>query len=251
MTTTAWQLMRSFILRQPKELVRSLIRLMGYDIRKIGIGQDAYLDIRRIIGSDPSPVLFDVGANIGQTINRLQELFPFATIHAFEPGQAAFNRLLETYSKIPRVHLNNLALGSKQGRQIFFENSLSVMSSFLPLGPDGWGLISSQREIEVSTVDGYCSEHNIPFIDLLKTDTQGFDLDVIKGARGLLNDRKIHLLYLEHDFQKAYVGYPRLDEVYRFISDQEFDLISFYRFDYRNGLAGYTNALFIQRQFQT
>jgi hypothetical protein len=124
------------------------------------------------------------------------------------------------------------------------------MSSLLPLGPDGWGKISNQREIEVSTVDRYCLEHEIPFIDLLKSDTQGFDLEVIKGAQRLLDARKIHLIYLELNFKKLYQGMPRMDEIYRFISDQGFELVSFYTFYYLNERAGWTDALFIHPQFQ-
>jgi FkbM family methyltransferase len=154
----------------------------------------------------------------------------------------------ERIPKLPHVHLNNLALGSKPGRQIFFENFSTDMSSFLPLGPDGWGQISNQREIEVSTVDRYCSQYEIPFIDLLKSDTQGFDLEVIKGAQGLLNTRKIRLIYLE--LTLLYQGIPRIDEIYRFICDQGFELVSFYKLCYRNGRAAWTDALFIQPEFQ-
>ena len=230
--------------------VRSLIRHMGYDIHRFGMGQDAYFDIKGIIGSNSSPITFDVGANVGQTIDALRSLFPSPTIHAFEPDQTAFDSLLRTHSKIPCVHLNRLALGSKHGKQQFFENSSSDMSSFLALGPQGWGQIRNQREIEVSTVDRHCSQHGIPFIDLLKSDTQGFDLEVIKGAQGLFNARKVRLLYLELTFQKLYHGIPPMDEMYRFICDQGFELISFYKFSYRNGRAGWTDALFIQPQFQ-
>jgi len=73
------------------------------------MGLDAYFDIKGIIGSNLSPVIFDVGANVGQTIDALRKLFPSPTIHAFEPGRAAFDKLLQTHSKMPRVHLNNLA----------------------------------------------------------------------------------------------------------------------------------------------
>ena len=242
------------IRQQLKNVVRSSIRRMGYDIYNIRrldeLGRDAYLDIMRIVDSK-SPVIFDVGANVGQTIDALRKVFPSPTIYAFEPGEAAFDNLLRTHSKVPNVHLNNLALGSKPGRQIFFENSDTVMSSFLPLGPDGWGQISYQREIEVSTVDRYCSQHEIQCIDLLKSDTQGFDLEVIKGAQQLLNTSKICLIYLELAFQKLYQNSPHLDEIYRFISDQGFELVSFYEFSYRKGRASWANALFIQPRFQT
>jgi FkbM family methyltransferase len=235
-----------------KKVLRSLVRRMGYDIHKYAgmTGQDVYFDIKGFIAANSSPVIFDVGANVGQTIDALRHIFPCPTIHAFEPGKAAFASLWQTHSKLPHVHLNNLALGSKPERKTFFENSKTDMSSFLPLGRDGWGQISNQREIEVSTIDRYCSQHEIPFIDLLKSDTQGFDLEVIKGAQGLLDARKIRLIYLELIFQKLYQGIPRIDEIYRFISDQGFELVSFYKFYYLNGRAGWTDALFIQPNFQ-
>jgi FkbM family methyltransferase len=234
-----------------KNVLRPLIRRMGYDIHTFDqVGQDAYFDIKGFIAPNSSPVIFDVGANVGQTIDVLRQLFLHPTIHAFEPGKAAFDGLLRTHSKLPHIHLNNLGLASKPERRTFFENARTDMSSFLPLGPDGWGQISNQREIEVSSIDRYCLQHEIPFIDLLKSDTQGFDLEVIKGAQGLLDARKIRLIYLELIFQKLYQGIPRIDEIYRFISDQGFELVSFYKFHYLNGRAGWTDALFIQPQFQ-
>jgi FkbM family methyltransferase len=56
------------------------------------------------------------------------------------------------------------------------------MSSFLPLGPDGWGQIVDEREVSIDTIDNYCMRNRISSIDLLKSDTQGFNLEVIKEA---------------------------------------------------------------------
>ena len=136
--------------------IRSQLRRAGYELRRLEMGQDAYSDIKQILAEKPSPVLFDVGANVGQTIDILLNLFPVAVIHGFEPGSTAFAQLLQTHSKIPNVRLNNSALGSNIGKRAFFENSLSVMSSFLPLGPDGWGQIVDEREISIDTIDNYC-----------------------------------------------------------------------------------------------
>jgi hypothetical protein len=54
------------------------------------MGQDAYSDIKQIIGGRSSPVIFDVGANVGQTVDILLNLFPDAVLHGFEPGSTAF-----------------------------------------------------------------------------------------------------------------------------------------------------------------
>jgi hypothetical protein len=80
-----------------KKVLRSLIRRMGYDFRKLQIGeqigpdqigQNAYSDIKRFIAPNSSPVIFDVGANVGQTIDAFREVFPQPKIHAFRARQS-------------------------------------------------------------------------------------------------------------------------------------------------------------------
>jgi len=85
---------------------------------------------------------------------------------------------------------------------------------------------------------------------LLKSDTQGFDLEVIKGAQKMLDGKLIRLLFLELTFSKLYEDMTRVDEIFRFITDQGFELVSFYKFYYLRGRAGWTDALFVQPQFQ-
>jgi FkbM family methyltransferase len=232
--------------------IRSLIReATGYDLHKAepkSLGQDAHEDIAGAIGTR-SPIIFDVGANVGQTIEHLLTLFPPPEIHAFEPDQVAFTQLSERYASQNRVSLNNIALGATTERRIFFENTGSDMSSFLSLGVDGWGSIKAEREVEVGTVDNYCSQHDIGRIDLLKSDTQGSDLDVVRGAKRMIDERRVHLLYLEITFAKLYEGLPRMDVVCGYIADQGFELVSFYKFHYLNGRAGWTDALFIHPEF--
>jgi FkbM family methyltransferase len=230
--------------------VRCLIRdLTGYDIHKAGPGTDAYADIQRLIGSSTrSPIIFDVGANVGQTVDTLLALFPTANIHAFEPGRAAFESLTATHSELRNVHLNNFALGSVSGTQPFFANSVSTMSSFLPLGPDGCGEITDRPEVNVSTIDAYCSEHGIQTIDVLKSDTQGFELEVLKGSQRMLNERRIRLIYLEINFSKMYENLPRMDKIYGFLIDHGFDLYAFYQIYFQHDRASWTDALFIRSQ---
>ena len=252
------------------KFARSALQRIGYDVRswdtyaklerrivvaegklaELGLyGQDAHLDIKRILEPNSSPVLLDVGANVGQTINILRQMFLRPAIHAFEPGQTAFEELSRAHARTPGVRLNHLALGAKPSRQVFFENTRTDMSSFLPLGPNGWGEISGKKEIEVSTVDNYCSQNGIHSIDLLKSDTQGFDLEVMKGAQRLLDARKVRLLHIELTFQPLYKDLPPVDEILRFVSERGFELVSFYKLCYLNGRVGWTDALFVQPHF--
>lgn len=228
--------------------IKSAIRKLGLDVRRTGLGQDPFEDIARFIGSQP--VIFDVGANRGQTIDEVSRRFPGCTIHAFEPGQAAFASLSKTHRR-DRVRLNNVALGAAPARREFFEHSASDMSSFLELGQDARnhiaGDVSSKLEVEIQTVDRYCFENGIDRIDLLKSDTQGFDLEVLKGAQRMLREGHVQMIYLEITFAKLYEQLPRPDDVYRFIVDHGFDLVSFYKFWHLNDRAGWTDALFVER----
>jgi FkbM family methyltransferase len=237
-----------------KKQLRSLFRsATGYDIHKADTGyiidradgRDALADIKSLIHTTQTPVIFDVGANVGQTIADLLLAFPASTIHAFEPGGAAFQQLHQAYSKHQGIYLNNIALGASIRKQEFFENSTSLMSSFHRLGPDGWGRVAQTTEISISTIDAYCHERGIDCIDLLKSDTQGFDLEVLKGGERMLCEGRVHLVCLEITFSKMYENLPRMDHIYGFLADRGFDLVSFYQFHYRNGRIGWTDALFI------
>ena len=123
------------------------------------------------------------------------------------------------------------------------------MSSFLEPGVECGGIITRRPQVEVKTVDSYCVENGISCIDILKSDTQEFYLQVLKGARHLLMGQRIHLVYMEITFCEMYKDAPKLDEIYGFLMDQGFSLVSFYKFYYQHGRAGWTDALFINPKF--
>ena len=61
-----------------------------------------------------SPVIFDIGANEGQSIERYLKTFDSPKIYAFEPNEDAFQILFEKYSKNKNIILNNFAIGEKK-----------------------------------------------------------------------------------------------------------------------------------------
>src|ERR1019366_6346440 len=125
-------------------------------------------------------------------------------IHAFEPSTQTFRELQRTHGNMQGVHLNNFALGSQTSTQDFIENMLPEMSSFLEPSTTSWGKIKQRTKVKIGTIDEYCIEHGIAKIDILKSDTQGYDLEVIKGAMQMLSRNRIHLIYLEIIFSDMY-----------------------------------------------
>jgi FkbM family methyltransferase len=226
--------------------VKAVFRLFGVEahwVRK-GVGVDAFDDMRRL-SARTDPVIFDVGANVGQSVELFRNYFARPVIHSFEPGTAAFEELTRATAGVPDLHRNNFGLASQAGSRTFIENELTNMSSLLEPGSDCWGGIKQTYAVDVTTIDDYCAANGIERIDILKIDTQGSEFDVVKGAEAMLRKGAIHLIYLEIIFSEMYKGLPRLDEVYGFLADRGYTLVAFYDFYYQRERAAWTDALFI------
>ena len=228
-----------------KTRVRTLLNRFGFDIVRFSrTGRNPLADVRLFLQRD-DPLIFDVGANVGQSVAEFKEAFPNSTIHSFEPSPHTFETLRARAARYSAVHLHNFALGSTTTRMTFKENDRSTMSSFLPMGQYGWGTIARETTVDVNTVDEFCRRHGIGHIDLLKSDTQGFDFEVFKGAEHAFRSNMISLIYFEVIFSDMYEGLPAFGDVYNFLVDRSFRLVSFYESHYQDDLASWTDALFV------
>jgi FkbM family methyltransferase len=156
-----------------KSFVRSAIRAAGYDVHRLTPGRVPYFDMRDLVFSKRDVTIFDVGANMGHTIEQFRQTFPQPAIHAFEPSRDTYNALREKCSRLPGVQINNIALGSRTETMEFIENTNPDMSSFLEPDEECWGAIKQRINVDVTTIDNYCRDYGIERIDILKSDTQG------------------------------------------------------------------------------
>jgi FkbM family methyltransferase len=161
-----------------------------------------------------------------------------------------FEILAQQASKLMDVHLWNFALGSVSAQMRFSENSHSEMSSFLPLSEFGWGKVTKEIVVEVKTIDQFCSDEHIDYIDILKSDTQGYDLEVFKGAEDTIRAKKIGLIYFEIIFSDMYEDLPSFSQIYEYLTTRDFLLVSFYQFHYQKQLASWADALFVHKSYR-
>ena len=232
--------------------LRNLANRFGWDISRIQpgrLGKCPFRDMQHFVPVDSHPLVLDVGANEGQTVRRFKSAFPECVIHSFEPGPATFAKLQEQIAHEQGVFAWNCALGASVGQQTFFENSNSDMSSFLELRGDGWGAVQKREMVEVMTVDRFLATHAIESVDILKSDTQGYDLQVFKGADEAMRKNRIGLIYTELIFSEMYASIPPFDEIYRHLLDRGFRLVSIYHFEHQKGLAGWADALFVNPKY--
>jgi len=235
-----------------KQILKNAFRSLGYKVTKLKNNplfdsDDPFDGIVYLAGDmDDKGIYFDVGANVGQTIDKFKDRMSEGKIYSFEPG-APYSELLKKYQGDKNVVIENIAFGAKNEHKQFNVNSHNDMSSFLPLGNFGWGEITDQVLIDVKTIDDYCKEKDIAYINLLKTDTQGFDLEVLIGASNMLQNT--HLVFLEINFKEIYKNDPGFNGIYNFLTSKGFKFVRFYEPAYVGIEFIYADGLFINPSF--
>ena len=230
-----------------KRVIRSAAARLGYEIRRRPAG--AFSDMRRFVPAGAAPVILDVGANAGQSVKKFKTAFPSSVIHSFEPGRETFALLQENVAKEENVFAWQYALGSSVGEQLFQENVESDMSSFLELSTAGWGEVKKREKVAVTTVDQFLADQSIVAVDILKSDTQGYEVEVFKGAENAMRRNRIGLIYFEFIFAEMYRNLPPFDQVYRYLVDRNFLLVAIYNFHRQNDVASWADVLFVNREY--
>ena len=144
--------------------------------------QDVLADIRRDLPHRERRVIFDVGANTGQSTLQIAKQFPEAEIHCFEPVPEIFQKLSDAVKSWPNVQPHCLALSRESGERPMDLQDESAMNRFSKGRPSARSTI-----VPITTLSEFCREHGIDHIDFLKIDTTGHDLEVIRGAEGFLD----------------------------------------------------------------
>ena len=180
-----------------------------YRVRDLPWGMDFRRDSERRAPQVSFETIFDVGANVGQSTLRFASWFPRATVWAFEPFAEAFDQL-QRATKALDTRCFQLALGSRPETVTVALSPLSVNNSLrnVTAGPSG-------ETVEVTTLDAFAATHEIPQVDLLKIDTEGWDLDVLQGADRLLLSGRIAFVQVEagmNPHNPKHVPLPRLQE---------------------------------------
>jgi hypothetical protein len=119
------------------------------------------------------------------------------------------------------------------------------MSSFLSPSGAAWGEVVRTSRVAVTTLDAFAEQQQLPFIHLLKSDTQGFELEVFKGARKLMAQSRILLIFCEVIFSDMYEGLPRFHEILQFMEENGFTLVSVYEQRFKNGVVSWADVLFV------
>jgi FkbM family methyltransferase len=237
-----------------RRAIRATANRAGIDVRRISsqpFGQDAWLDVQRLSDAWGASVqtVFDVGANVGQTSLPLRRRFPDARILAFEPHPRTYERLVAELAD-ERIETFAFALGAEAGTADLFEYRFSELNSLLANAPYAvrFGEHGSPMPVSVRTIDDFCAEQAIAEIDLLKIDTEGYDLQVLEGARSLLTRGRVRFVYSEFNVlqERSHMSGGALLPIAGLLDGLGFHLVATYTQDVvpDGGLFVVGNALF-------
>ncbi len=149
----------------------------------------------------PPYCIFDVGSNKGQFLQLILENIAGDdfSIHCFEPGHETFKVLVDSSKEDKRIKLNNIGIGKEKGGAVLHYDSVgSGLASLTKRKLDHFSIdFSKEEQVEINTIDNYCSENAINHIHLLKIDIEGHELDALAGAKRMFATKSIEIVTFE------------------------------------------------------
>jgi FkbM family methyltransferase len=173
-----------------KRAVRWTLGVLGYRLSRIGpaaYGLENFFPLLKRYGLDPKHIV-DVGANRGNWTREATKHFPRAHYTLVEPQDEL------------KIHVRDLV---ERGYQIQWINAgVSDQAGVFPLQVHADSISSTFRQVssyvrqipvQVRTLNEIVSSTGLPIPEMVKIDTEGFDLKVLAGASELLGKTEIFM----------------------------------------------------------
>jgi len=138
-------------------------------------------------------VVLDVGANVGAASVYFALQYPTARIFALEPGPDALELLKNNAASFANIQVLPLGLYDRDcQRPLYMSKEDAVTNSI------GASYLNSKHAVPIELRDalGFCRERGIEAIDILKVDTEGCELPILRSLAGML--ARIKVIYLEY-----------------------------------------------------
>ena len=222
-----------------KAQIKSIFRYLGFDIisNYQAERKDAFFQIKKILNSPLEKTIFDVGAATGEFSIIFNNLFRKTNIYAFEPQSEYFEHIQKNHIQICLPF--KVALSDEVGESPFFLTKSKPSSSLIKpantkTSIDSYTELNSQININTTTIDVFCQENNIHQINLLKLDTQGSELSILKGASKMLQNNLIDVIYTEVEFIEIYENQPLFNDLTDYLLKYDYKLYNIYNHVYIN-----------------
>jgi FkbM family methyltransferase len=240
----------------PKNRIKRFLSKLGFRLtrsesNKFATDKENYSELaNQTCRAGSRLIIFDIGANIGQTALAFRDQFPEGAIYSFEPFRSSYTALLHN-TRALSISCHQLAMGAEVGQTRvrlvsrlagYTENSL--LNQPMEETPEEMAEL-----INITTVDAFCGANSISKIDILKSDTEGYELEVLKGAQTLLRTGCISNVLCEATIDERGRNFTNFFELVEFLMPYNFYPYSIYDVCHlHDGSVKYLNALFKLRR---
>ena len=165
-----------------------------------------------------SPIILDVGANKGQSIDFFRSIYPKGIIYAFEPNPRLFTNLQKKYKHLNNIILINKGVSNSNGtlelketvtdetstfEELNYDSNYLKMKSAI-LGVDPKNIVLKTHQVEVIKLSDFIHDNKLAQIEAIKIDTEGHELKCLMGLFSE-NNPKIKYIQLESHNDDMYL----------------------------------------------
>lgn len=170
-----------------------------------------FLTKNKHIGID---IVYDIGASNGQWTDECSKYLNSDTkFFLFEANECHTNTLKENYKN------SYIVLLSDKEKEVNFYSNDSYGDSYYKEITGIYDNIKP-KTLKGETLDYFCVKNKIPDPDLIKIDTQGSEIDILRGGLNVLLKSK--LVLLEVPIMEYNLGAPKFQDYLDFMIDNGF-----------------------------
>lgn len=182
-------------------------------------------DFKQIINTYNLPLkgVIHVGGHHGHEISVYKESNSQCHVEIFEPHPKSFEILMNTVQQYQGVNAHNIALGSQESTMTMFVETANGGQSNSLLRPkkhmEQYPHIKFESTIQVpvKTLDSFSLDDRYNFLSI---DVQGFELEVLKGAKETL--KNIDFIICEVNNTELYLGCCMVEDIDDFLAQYGF-----------------------------
>ena len=188
-------------------------------------------------------VFFDIGAHEGESIERFSKNFTIKKIYSFEPSPINFLKLKNKVNffskkfKDLEIYIENVGLG-KEKKKIYLKqlnesssstiNQINQNSKYFKKKMFFLNKLNTKNfykniEIQIIRLDEYLNNNKIKYINFIKIDTEGYELDVLKSLGTKINNVQ-HIMF-EHHYHDMLIKNYKFSDINELLINNNFKKI--------------------------
>ena len=183
----------------------------------------------------------DIGAHMGTYSDLILRNFKNCKILMFEPQKNIFKKIQIKYKNKRNIKIYNYAISDKSTFKNIYINRHGLTSSLSTLdlknnkylqlkarlfGTTGPGMILKKTKVKTKTLNKIIKSRKI---DLAKIDTEGHELEVLKGMKKSI--KNIQCILLEFHNDEIYLSYEP-EKIHTYLIENNFSLKTAFKFPF-------------------